>query len=79
MTEKHDEDAVDLVDVTERWLRDVKIKAMWNALTMVGIKYPKKIELLGDLFYLSESALNKIVRVRRTGSNGDNDSTVNKQ
>ena len=74
-----DQDAIDLIDVTERWLRDVKIKAMWQALTMVRVKYAKKVELLGDLYYLSESALVKIVRVRRSTSNDDNDSTVNKK
>ena len=61
-----DQDALDLVAVTERWLRDVRIRAMWQALEMVGVKYPRKIELLGDLYYLSESALNKIVRVSRS-------------
>lgn len=72
-----DQDAIDLIGVTERWLRDVKIKAMWQALTMVGVKYAKKVEMLGDLYYLSESALVKIVRVRRSTGNGDNDGTVN--
>ena len=74
-----DHDQQDLLDVTERWLRDVKIKAMWQALTMVGVKYAKKVEMLGDLYYLSESALVKIVRVRRSTSNDDKDSTVNKR
>ena len=73
-----DYDALDLLDVTARWLRDVRIKAMWEAFGLIGIKYKRKVELLCDRFYLSESALVKIVRIRQPVDSGDNAGTVNK-
>ena len=71
-----DYDAQDLVSVTERWLRDVRIKAMWEAFGLVGIKYKRKVELLCDRYYLSESALVKIVRIRKPVNDGNNGGTV---
>ncbi len=75
----NDHDMLDLVDITERWLRDVRIKAMWEAFSLVGIKYKRKVELLCDRYYLSESALNQIVRTRHPIDQADNGSTVNKE
>ena len=74
-----DSDASDLIEVTSRWLRDVRIRAMNEAMIMVDVKYKQRIELLGDRFPLGDRALGKIISIKRPAIDDGSDSSVKQE
>lgn len=60
-----DEDAEELIQITERWLRDVKIRAMCEAMAMLGVDYKDRVEILTDRFNISDRSVQRIVRINR--------------